>query len=85
MSRTRQKRPPADYVQLAAPEHFTSFGFWRPGMERVHARVRTLLQEMGLRFWGDSSRELLVHPEDYPQANALLLCTEREFGQLISH
>jgi hypothetical protein len=74
---SKKSKAPAEFVQLADTEHFTSFGFWKPGMERVHAKVRGVLREMGLRFWGDSERELRVHPDDFAQANAVLLCTER--------
>lgn len=70
---------PVGFVVLASTEKFLRFGFWRPGMQRVHAKVWDTLHEMGVRFWSDASREILVHPEDLAKANAVLLNVEHQF------
>lgn len=68
---------PRDYVVLVAADRFTRFGFWKPGMQAVHASVWDELHSQGLRFWSDATREIKVHPDDYDAAQAVMLCVER--------
>ena len=68
----------ADFIELASAEHFTRFGFWKPKMCEVHAKVWDTLREMGLRYWSDVTREIRVHPDDFDQAQAVLRCVERQ-------
>lgn len=69
---------PSNFIVLAPADKFLRFGFWRPGMQRVHAQVWDTLHEMGLRFWSDAAREIRVHPEDLAKANAVLLNVEQQ-------
>lgn len=66
-------RHPRDYVVLRSAEHFCTFGFWRPGMREVHARLLSLMNEYCVRFWASPHHEVRVHPEDLAKANALAL------------
>lgn len=69
-----------DFVVLASTDKFLRFGFWRPGMSALHARVWDTLHALKLRFWSDVTREIRVHPDDFAKAQAVLLNAERELS-----
>ena len=79
MSRLQQHQTaPKDYVVLVPAQALCTFGFWKPKMEHFHAQLWAFLQEHGLRYFTDTTREVRVHPEDLPAARALVGCVEHE-------